>query len=144
MALTPKQQRFVEEYLVDLNATQAAIRAGYSARTAAVQASRLLTNVNICFAVKAGQAKRADAAEISQSWVVKKLRKNAELAHSIEQPGPANRSYELIGKHIGMWPNRPEDNNNTVNLVRIERVVINGESPTDTDAPSLRTVTIAE
>jgi phage terminase small subunit len=40
---TPKQLRFVEEYLKDLNGTQAAIRAGYSARTAAVQASRLLT-----------------------------------------------------------------------------------------------------
>lgn len=44
--LTEKQQRFVEEYLVDLNATQAAIRAGYSVKTADVQGSRMLRNVN--------------------------------------------------------------------------------------------------
>ena len=43
--LTPKQHRFVIEYLVDLNATQAALRAGYSARTAPQQGSRLLKNV---------------------------------------------------------------------------------------------------
>ena len=47
MALTEKQKRFVEEYLIDLNATQAAIRAGYSAKTANEQGARLLVNVSI-------------------------------------------------------------------------------------------------
>ena len=47
MALTEKQQRFVDEYLIDLNATQAAIRAGYSVKTADQQASRMLTNVKV-------------------------------------------------------------------------------------------------
>ena len=46
-SLPPKQARFVEEYLIDLNATQAAIRAGYSPKTARVQASRMLANVNV-------------------------------------------------------------------------------------------------
>lgn len=45
--LTPKIKRFCEEYLTDLNGTQAAIRAGYSSKTAAEQASRLLANVNV-------------------------------------------------------------------------------------------------
>ena len=45
--LTPKQQRFVGEYLIDLNATKAAIRAGYSKKTAKQQGARLLTNVDI-------------------------------------------------------------------------------------------------
>lgn len=45
--LNDKQKRFCEEFLVDLNATQAAIRAGYSKKTAKEQASRLLTNVNV-------------------------------------------------------------------------------------------------
>ena len=49
--LTPKQQQFVEEYLVDLNATQAAIRAGYSAKTAEFQASRLLRNAKVQAAI---------------------------------------------------------------------------------------------
>ena len=45
--LTAKQQRFCDEYLIDLNATQAAIRAGYSEKTATEQGSRLLTNVKV-------------------------------------------------------------------------------------------------
>lgn len=45
--LTPKQERFCQEYLIDLNATQAAIRAGYSAKTANEQGARLLVNVSI-------------------------------------------------------------------------------------------------
>lgn len=51
-ALSPKQERFVAEYLVDLNATQAAIRAGYSPKTAQEQSSRLLSNVIIQKAVQ--------------------------------------------------------------------------------------------
>lgn len=47
-ALTPKQERFAAEYLIDLNGTQAAIRAGYSPKTANEQAARLLTNVSVC------------------------------------------------------------------------------------------------
>ncbi len=50
MSLTPKQARFVEEYFVDLNATQAAIRAGYSAKTAYSQGERLLRNVEVAAA----------------------------------------------------------------------------------------------
>ena len=50
--LSPKQERFAAEYLVDLNATQAAIRAGYSAKTAKEQGARLLTNVHIQAAVQ--------------------------------------------------------------------------------------------
>lgn len=53
--LTPKQARFVEQYLVDLNATQAAIRAGYSAKTAGPAASRLLAHVKIAAAIAAGK-----------------------------------------------------------------------------------------
>jgi len=53
--LTPKQQRFVDEYLIDLNATQAAIRAGYSAKTASEQSARLLGNVRVQRAIETGQ-----------------------------------------------------------------------------------------
>jgi phage terminase small subunit len=56
--LTPKQARFVEEYLVDLNAKQAAIRAGYSPKTAEVQGCRLLRNVQVAAAIQRAQAER--------------------------------------------------------------------------------------
>ena len=69
--LNPKQQRFVEEYLIDLNATQATIRAGYSARGAEVQGFRLLSNAKIKVAIEAAQAARAQRTEISQDMVIR-------------------------------------------------------------------------
>lgn len=58
--MSPKAERFVTEYLIDLNATRAAMRAGYSAKTAGSQGERLLKNVEICAAVKAAQSKVAE------------------------------------------------------------------------------------
>ena len=57
--MTAKQERFVEEYLIDLNATQAAIRAGYSPKTANEQGARLLAKVSIQAAVSKAQAEGA-------------------------------------------------------------------------------------
>lgn len=63
--LTPRQQRFVSEYLIDLNGTQAAIRAGYSEKTAAEQASRLLTNVKVQETIAEARSRVAQKAEWS-------------------------------------------------------------------------------
>lgn len=71
--LTPKQEAFVREYLCDLNATQAATRAGYSARTANEQGSRLLANVSVRSAIEAAKAKRAERVEITQDRVLQEL-----------------------------------------------------------------------
>ena len=71
--LTDKQRKFVSEYLVDLNATQAAIRAGFSQKTARAQGQRLLTNVDIANAIAAAQAKREKRTEITQDRVVQEL-----------------------------------------------------------------------
>lgn len=65
MPLRPKHERFVAEYLKDCNATQAAIRAGYSAKTAKVQGSDLLTKPDIKAAVKAGQQAALDDAGLT-------------------------------------------------------------------------------
>jgi len=73
MELTPKQARFVAEYLIDLNATQAAIRAGYSARTAASQGARLLKHGGVARAVQAAQQARALRTEITQDRVLQEL-----------------------------------------------------------------------
>ena len=71
--LTPRQQRFVEEYLTDLNGTQAAIRSGYSARTANEQAARLLTNVSVRSAIEAAKAARTERTLITQDDVLRRL-----------------------------------------------------------------------
>lgn len=75
MALTAKQERFVAEYLIDLNATQAAKRAGYSERTANEQGSRLLANVKVSAAIAEAQAKRSKRTEITQDRVLAELAK---------------------------------------------------------------------
>jgi phage terminase small subunit len=75
MALTAKQERFVQEYLIDLNATQAAIRTGYSERTAYSQGQRLLKDVEVAEAVKMGQDERAERTEITSDRVLTELAK---------------------------------------------------------------------
>ncbi len=77
--LTPKQQRFVEEYLVDLNGTQAAIRAGYSAKTAGWICQELLTKTHIQQAVQAGRAALSARTEITQDRVLKEYARLAFL-----------------------------------------------------------------
>lgn len=71
--LTEKQQRFVEEYLIDLNATQAAIRSGYSAKTADVQGSRMLANVKVQQAISEIMANRSKRTGVNQDMVVQEL-----------------------------------------------------------------------
>ena len=73
-ALNPRQQRFVEEYLVDLNGTQAAIRAGYSAHTANEQAARLLSNVSVRSAIERGQSEVAARTGASVDELVSRMR----------------------------------------------------------------------
>lgn len=75
MALTPKQERFVSEYLIDLNATQACIRAGYSKRTADKQGSQLLGKPSIAKAISEAKAKREKRTNITQDRVVAELAK---------------------------------------------------------------------
>jgi len=73
--LNGRQKKFVEEYLVDLNATQAFIRAGYKARgnAAEVNAARLLRNAQVAVAIQAQQAARSARTEITQDQVLREL-----------------------------------------------------------------------
>ena len=71
--LTPKQQRFVEEYLIDLNATQAAIRSGYSEKTARDIGCENLAKPNIAKAIEEAQNKRQEQTQIDAAYVLKRL-----------------------------------------------------------------------
>jgi len=71
--LSPKRLRFVEEYLVDLNGTQAAIRAGYSKGTAKVTASRLLTDDNVAGAIAELRARMSAKLELTAEKVLSEL-----------------------------------------------------------------------
>ena len=104
--LTDKQTAFVREYLVDLNATQAAIRAGYSERTANAQAGRLLANVGIREAIENAQAKRARRVEIKAEDVLRGVIEVTTQARDSGDLKTALKGYELQGKHLGMWTER--------------------------------------
>ncbi len=71
--LTPRQTRFVSEYLVDLNATQAAIRAGYSPRSDQVTSSRLLSNAMVQAHIAAAERKSLEKSEVTATRVIAEL-----------------------------------------------------------------------
>lgn len=72
-ALTPRQEQFVAEYLVDLNATQAAIRAGYSKKTASEQAFDLLRKPQIAAAIEESRQKHIAKLDLSAERVLTEL-----------------------------------------------------------------------
>ena len=129
MALTEKQKRFCDEYLIDLNATQAATRAGYSKKTAAQTAARLITNVNVQECIEKRMAEKeaeliADQDEVlkyltsvlrgeSQSTeiVVEGTGDGCSEARTIEKnPSEKDRlkAAELLGKRYGLYTEKIE------------------------------------
>lgn len=121
--LTPKQDAFVREYLIDLNATQSAIRAGYSAKTAKEQAARLLSNVNVQGAIQSGVSARAKRTEITADYVLEVIRDTVERCRQAEpvkdKEGKPTGEYkfdanavlkgaELLGKHLAMFKDKVE------------------------------------
>jgi phage terminase small subunit len=111
MSLTPKQAFFVKEYLIDLNATQAAIRAGYSPKTANEQASRLLANVNVASVVQEEMDKRAKRTEIDADYVLTGIRNVTETVAKEGEgfnPQAALKGYELMGKHLKLFTDKVE------------------------------------
>ncbi len=106
MALTPKQERFVAEYLIDLNATQAAIRAGYSARTANEQGARLLAKASIKTAIQVLQAERANRVELTAEWVLTRLMNEARREGEGSSPAARVKALELLGKRLALWLER--------------------------------------
>jgi phage terminase small subunit len=78
--LSDRRRRFVEQYLVDLNATQAAIRAEYGEKGAHTQGWRLLRNVEVANAVRLGLADMAERSHLTQTWVREGLKQNVRRA----------------------------------------------------------------
>lgn len=95
--LTPKQQAFCREYLIDLNATQAAIRAGYSEKTARSQAQRMLTNVDIQTELKELMEIRAKRAEIDADTVLAELLRiaRADIGEAFNPDGSLKSMAEM-------------------------------------------------
>ncbi|MES0444993.1 MAG: terminase small subunit [Desulfobacterales bacterium] len=131
--LSRKQKLFVQEYLIDLNATQAAVRAGYSPKTATEQASRLLTHVKVSTAIQNSMNDRSERTGIDSDYVLSSIHDTVERckqskpvtykngdpvlcetpdgkivpAYSFDS-GAVLKGCELLGKHLKMFTDKVE------------------------------------
>ncbi len=106
--MSAKQQRFVEEYLVDHNATQAAIRAGYSPKTAYSIGHENLKKPEIAAAIAAGEARLRRKTEVSISSQTEDMRENRDLAIKNDQAAAAQQCSMGIAKLHGLLVDRSE------------------------------------
>ena len=104
--MTAKQARFVDEYLVDANGTQAAIRAGYGAAGARVAAHRLLTKVAISSAIEARQRVDATRLSVDRNRVLTGLLEAVEMAREQRNPAGMVAGLREIGKLMGFYTDR--------------------------------------
>jgi len=129
--LAPKRERFVGEYLVDLNAAAAARRAGYSQRTARAIGHELLTKPDIQAALTQAQQGRAERMELTADGVVADLQRLGLAAEGKGFYSAAIRAVELQGKHLGMFVERQQ----VENLTRVRIVTVEGPDGEASDAP---------
>ena len=121
--MTPKQERFVSEYLVDLNATQAAIRAGYAKKSADVEGSRLLVNAKVADAVAAAKAERSERTEVTADYVLTTIMEIIEQRKGTGEhsnPNAVLKGAELLGRHLALFTDKHEHSGD---LKHIHKVV---------------------
>lgn len=106
--LTPKQQRFVEEYLIDLNATQSAIRAGYSEKTAEQQGYQLLQKTSVLKAIEEAKNQVSKRTELTVDMVVNGLLKEAQDYAEGSTQSARVSAWAHLGKHLGMFKDKVE------------------------------------
>lgn len=106
--LTDKQERFVAEYLVDLNSTQAAIRSGYSPRSAKKQGFENLQKPEIRRAINASKRRVAAKLEISAERVLQRLSDLSKKAEKAGQFSAAVMAETRIGQHLKLFTEKHE------------------------------------
>lgn len=107
--LTPKMARFVEEYLIDLNATQAAIRARYSEKRASEIGYQLLQKTTVLEAIQKAQSKLSEACLVTQKMVIDGLKAEATLTGEGSSHSARVSAWGLLGKHLGMFVEKTEN-----------------------------------
>ena len=142
MDMTDRQERFAQEYVLDLNATKAAKRAGYSEKSAYSQGARMLKNDEVLARISILQKNAAETAGVTAVSVLTRLNEIADRcmqkkpalqwdaeSKSLVETGEwqfdaagANRALELLGKHLGIFEDRV-----TVDADADIRVELSGE-----------------
>ena len=106
--LTGKQKKFVEEYLIDLNGRQAAIRAGYSENGSEKTAYELLRKPHIDKALRERQEKAIKKSHVTPEWVLGKIAKTITAAELEGKHNEVLRGCELLGRHYSLFVDRTE------------------------------------
>ena len=148
--LFPMHAIFAQEFPVDLNATKAAIRAGYSERTAYSQGQRLLKNVEVQRAITRAFADRTERIHVDADWVVAKLVGNVERAMQAvpvfdRQGNPtgtyvydghvANGALKLLGEHLRMFDGPVVNNDNRQQTLIFQVIYDNASLPSPIEDP---------
>jgi predicted DCC family thiol-disulfide oxidoreductase YuxK len=108
--MTPRQRQFVAEWLVDRNATKAAIRAGYTARTAYAQGHRLLKKAEIRAAIASALGAQEERTQINADAVLLSIQRIGDEAWLRGDWAAALRSRELLGRYFKLVSDRVEVN----------------------------------
>jgi len=127
--LTAKQEMFCREYLIDLNATQAAIRAGYSEKTAVVIGCENLIKPNIAVCIQELMAKRSKKVGVDAEWVLKGIEELTDQLIKTDDAKAAYKGYELMGRHLKLFTDKVELGGE-VKVTQISRKIVEVKSDT--------------
>jgi phage terminase small subunit len=126
-ALSPRMRTFCEEYVVDFNATAAAIRAGYAQEYADRQAYVLNHHVGcIAYIDYLNSSKEAKIVSVSPDYVIQKVTEIITKAGS--RDGDKLRGLELLARHLGMFVDRTEITGKDGDAIRIEQQKVEEEA----------------
>ena len=117
--LSAKQILFCQEYLIDMNATQACIRAGYSKGSANGQGARMLSNASVKAYVKELIDKRADKLDITADKILGEITKVAYIDINEEsevKPSDKLKALDMLGKHVGLYERDNEQSKTKVEV----------------------------
>jgi phage terminase small subunit len=141
--MTPKQERFVQEYTLDSNATQAAIRAGYSAKTAMEQGYQLLQKPSVKAAIQDMQAEHRERTKVTVESLTEKLRAAYDVAQKNGQPASMVQAAMGLAKLHGYLVDKVEQTTKeadnmtpaelTAELARVQAELDAIENPPATD-----------
>jgi phage terminase small subunit len=129
LALTPRQRAFCDEYVVDFNATAAAMRAGYAPKYADRQAHLLMRNEGVAFLIDdLSRSKEAKIMMVDPDYVLQRITEiiNKEGARD----GDKLRGLEILARHLGMLTDKHEITGKDGEAIRIEQQRISEESQT--------------
>lgn len=115
--LTDKQRAFVEEYLIDLDATKAAKRAGYSKRSAGQIGNENLKKPKIKNAIAKERDKRQERTRVTQDMVIEGLLKEAQFHEEGTSHSARISAWKALGEHLGLFVEQSEGKM-TIRIIR--------------------------